>query len=102
MSDLTEPKFRALIFDIGNVLLRFDFQVAWEKLSRDTDAAAEAVFKKIEAIKEPYEAGLLTRAEFQAKLREILRYTGSDADFVSAWEDIFTENQPVVDLVRRL
>jgi glucose-1-phosphatase len=102
MSTSPAPLFRALIFDIGNVLLRFDFQLALQKLARHADTAAEAILEQIDAVKDPYEAGRLTRAEFQAKAREILRYSGSDGDFVSAWEDIFTENQPVVDLVRRL
>ena len=35
-------------------------------------------------------------------MRAILRYTGTDADFVSAWEDIFTENEPMVALLPQL
>ncbi len=92
----------AIIFDIGNVLLRFDFNLALQKLARDSDSAAEAINALLEPIKVAYEAGRMTRADFQAEARAILRYTGSDADFVSAWEDIFTENEPMMDLVRRL
>lgn len=92
----------ALIFDIGNVLLRFDFNLALQKLARHAEPSAEAIVGLIEPAKVAYEAGQMSRAEFHAEMRKILRYTGSDADFVSAWEDIFTENQPMVDLVRSL
>lgn len=92
----------AFIFDIGNVILRFDFQQALRKLERDGAPAAESILEMIEPVKAAYEGGRLPRADFQAQVREILKYTGSDADFVSAWEDIFTENEPMVRLIEQL
>lgn len=96
------PVLRAFIFDIGNVLLRFDFQLALKKLARDADPAAEAIMQLIEPVKVAYEDGRMQRGDFQAQVRAIVRYTGSDGDFISAWEDIFTENQPMMELVERL
>jgi putative hydrolase of the HAD superfamily len=93
---------RAFIFDIGNVILRFDFQHAMRKLERHCDPIAETVVELIEPIKVAYEAGRMERADFQAELRAILRYTGTDADFVAAWEDIFTENEPMIRLIETL
>lgn len=93
---------RAFLFDIGNVLLRFDFNVALQKLAHHCDPAAEKILELIEPVKAAYEGGRMERADFQAEVRAILRYTGSDTDFVSAWEDIFTENQPMIDLVHQL
>ncbi len=93
---------RAFIFDIGNVLLRFDFRLALQKLAQDHDPAAEAIVEMIEPAKLAYEGGQITRADFQAQVRQILSFTGSDAEFISAWEDIFTENEPMAEVVRRL
>jgi putative hydrolase of the HAD superfamily len=93
---------RAFIFDIGNVLLRFDFRLALQKLAQDHDPAAEAILDMLEPVKLAYEGGQITRADFQTQVREILSYTGSDAEFISAWEDIFTENEPMTEVVRRL
>ncbi len=98
----TAAPLRAFIFDIGNVLLRFDFNLALQKLAHHCDPAAEAILELIEPIKAAYEGGTLPRAEFQAEVRAILRYSGSDEEFVSAWEDIFTENAPMVALVDQL
>lgn len=93
---------RAFIFDIGNVLLRFDFSLALRKLSADPDAAAERVLELIEPVKAAYEAGRMERADFQREVRAIVKFTGQDADLVAAWEDIFTENAPMVELVQSL
>jgi putative hydrolase of the HAD superfamily len=93
---------RSFLFDIGNVLLRFDFNLALKKLALDPDPAAEKVLDLLEPLKASYESGGMDRAQFQKEARAILRYTGSDADFVCAWEDIFTENAPMVDLVHQL
>lgn len=93
---------RAFLFDIGNVLLRFDFNLALQKLAHHCDPAAETILELIEPVKAAYEGGRMERADFQAEVRAILRYTGTDTDFISAWEDIFTENQPMIDLVHQL
>ena len=92
----------AFLFDIGNVLLRFDFNLALQKLAHHCDPSAETILELIEPVKAAYEAGRMERRDFQAEVRAILRYTGSDEDFISAWEDIFSENQPMVDLVHQL
>lgn len=93
----------AFLFDIGNVLLKFDFKLALQRLAQDCESvAAERILEMIEPVKAAYEGGRISRSEFQAKTREIIRYTGSDEDFVSAWEDIFTENDPMVALVHQL
>lgn len=93
---------KALIFDIGNVLLRFDFGLALRKLADHSTPAAEAIVELIEPVKAAYEGGRMTRADFQAEVRAIIRFSGTDADFIAAWEDIFTENTPMVALVRQL
>jgi HAD superfamily hydrolase (TIGR01549 family) len=93
---------RAFLFDIGNVLLRFDFNLALQKLAADCDSAAEAILDMIEPVKATYESGGISRAQFQARVRGILKYTGTDQAFISAWEDIFTENIPMIELVESL
>ncbi len=92
----------AFIFDIGNVILRFDFQQALRKLAQHATPAAESILDLIEPVKNAYEGGRLPRADFQKEVSAILHFTGSDADFVSAWEDIFTENAPMIRLIEQL
>src|SRR4051812_25447824 len=94
---------RAFLFDIGNVLLKFDFSIALRKLAQqgEVDNPVE-VMARVDQIKLAYEDGQLDRAAFLRGAFDILRYRGSEAEFVNAWEDIFTPNEPMVALVEKL
>ena len=91
---------KAFIFDIGNVLLPFDFSMALRRLQEKSDAASLA--HAMEPVKYAYETGRIGRAEFLEKMREALQYKGTEAELVAAWEDIFTEITAMGDLVRAL
>ena len=91
---------KAIVFDIGNVLLPFDFSIALKKLG--DKSGVESVERAMETVKREYESGRIDRAAFLKQMREVLKYTGTEAEFVAAWEDIFTENVAMSDLVRAL
>ena len=93
---------KSIIFDIGNVLIPFDFSRALRRLqpkcahviAERTDLTAPLVHA--------YEKGEFTRAEFAARVSDVLQYSGSAAEFVEIWQDIFTENVPMTELVASL
>jgi putative hydrolase of the HAD superfamily len=94
---------RAFLFDIGNVLLKFDFSVALRKLAEQGDVPNPVeVMARIDQIKLAYEDGQMDRAAFLRGAFDVLRYRGTEAEFVAAWEDIFTPNDPMVALVEKL
>lgn len=94
---------RAFLFDIGNVLLKFDFSIAMKKtlaLSEVRDLVEATA--QLDRIKLGYEEGQIDRAAFLRGVFDVLQYRGTEAEFVTAWEDIFTVNEPMVALVERL
>lgn len=94
---------RAFLFDIGNVIVRFDFSKALRAvaaLSGVTDEAA--VLARIDDVKLQYEDGQMSRADFLERAFELLRYRGTEAQFIAAWQNIFTLNEPMAALVTRL
>ena len=93
---------RAIIFDIGNVILRFDFGIAMKRLQHQCDPISEEIVAKLSALQTSYESGHITRPEFQRRVIEAVRFTGEEREFVQAWEDIFTENLPMSELIRGL
>lgn len=94
---------RAFLFDIGNVLLKFDFAVALRKLADQSEVHdAVQVMARIDQIKLGYEDGQLDRAAFLRGAFDVLRYRGTEVEFVAAWEDIFTPNEPMLALVEQL
>ena len=93
----------AFLFDIGNVLLRFDFHLALRALAAQSDATDPTdVLARIELVKFALEDGQIDRAGFVRGVFDVLRYRGTESEFIAAWEDIFTPNQPMLDLVGQL
>ena len=94
---------RAFLFDIGNVLVRFDISRALRAVAALSDVADEVdALHRIEAVKLEYEDGQVSRADFLHEAFRILGYRGTEAQFIAAWQGIFTENEPMTALVRAL
>ena len=94
---------RAFLFDIGNVLMRFDFLRAASAVAPHCDATDAAdVMQRMESVKYGYEDGQVSRPEFLQKAFAALGYRGTEAQFIAAWQGIFTENKPMTALVDSL
>lgn len=93
----------AFLFDIGNVLVRFDFSRALRAVAAHCDEPGNPeAHARFDALKLQYEDGRMPRAEFLRGAFDILGYRGTEAQFIAAWQGIFTENAPMTTLVRRL
>lgn len=90
----------AFIFDIGNVLLHFDYDRALDRLR--ARCGKEIAFETLLPLRDEYEEGRIARAEFLERLIQRLAYTGSEEALVGALEEIFTENEPMIRLVNWL
>ena len=93
-------KPEAFIFDIGNVLVRFDHgHAARAFAAMGADLSDRAGLENLAA---RYERGGVDRAEFLAALRVLLRPSADDADVARACQEIFEANQPRWELVEKL
>ena len=98
-----EPVIRAFLFDIGNVLVRFDFAKAFRELAPLSGVEhTPELIARIEVVKLRYEDGQVGRADFLGEVFRFLSYRGTEAEFLAAWQGIFTANEPMVGLVRQL
>ena len=93
---------QALIFDIGNVLLEFDFRYAYEKLDHLSDGFNPESVTEVERLKNLCESGMISREAFEKAVVHALQFRGTTADFAHIWKDIFTLNQPMVEFVESL
>lgn len=94
---------RAFLFDIGNVLVRLEFSRGLRAVAALSDAADEGdVLALINAIKLPYEDGQMSRADFLAQSMDVLKFRGTEAQLIAAWQDIFSVNEPMYALVDQL
>jgi putative hydrolase of the HAD superfamily len=95
---MTAPKI--IVFDLGKVLVDFDYSIAGRRIAADANLPAAQVQEYLDhsPLLVRYETGLMTR---QDVYEDVCRYTGYRADlqtFGRIFGDIFTEIQEMVEL----
>jgi putative hydrolase of the HAD superfamily len=83
---------RALLSDIGNVLVSFDFRPAAARFAERCPYSADDVLRRLDPLKVPLESGGLMGEEFVRRGMEIIRFDGSPGEFTAIWCDIFQTN----------
>lgn len=93
---------KSFIFDIGNVLLPFDFSIAMRRLEPRCGTPLEEALKISKPVQHALEMGEISRADFLRQITELIRFTGTEEEFSGIWQDIFTENTAMSELVQSL
>ncbi len=96
------PRPKALLFDIGNVLVTFDFARTARRLAEGSRLGAEEAYVRIRPLVIELECGRLGTEEFVERAMESAEYHGTREEFVEAYQRIFELNEPMVALVERL
>ncbi len=97
---MTAPS--TLFFDIGNVLVGFDYGLALGQLRPLCARPAALEEPALMEWRAAYEAGQCDRARFVREAIDQIGFQGSEAAFARAWCEIFTPNPPMNRLLRRL
>lgn len=94
---------RAFLFDIGNVLVRLEFARGLRAVAALSEVPDEnGVLPLINEVKLRYEDGQMPREDFLAEAMRLLRFRGTQEQLIAAWQDIFSANTPMHELVRKL
>lgn len=88
------------IFDLGKVLVDFDYTVAARKVAARSKKAPKDLhaFLGSSPILIEYESGRITRQQFYDSVREAIGFLGDMVEFGSFFADIFTEMPPMIAL----
>ena len=92
----------ALLFDIGNVLVRFDFTAAAQRFAAQSTSSTEQVLSLLSPFKDDLESGRISDDDFVSQSIDRISFRGSREDFIRIWNDIFTENTPMTSVVEQL
>ena len=89
-----------VVFDLGKVLVDFDYSIAARKVAaRSTRAVGELrAFLESSPLLVQYETGRLTREEFFAEICRATGFQGTLAEFGEFFADIFTEIPAMIEL----
>lgn len=95
---------KAVVFDLGKVLLEFDYQRAADILGPHSSLAPAALKQVIDQtpLLHRYETGLMTTAEFVGEVRTLTGYRGPEDLFHETFGDIFWEIPEMIQLQQRL
>jgi len=95
---------KTIAFDFGNVLAHFDHRITAEKLLPHTTLNADELIRAIYCGQPEieYECGRLSTEEYFRTILPDSKLTCSPGEFVAAFEDIFSRNSEVSELIPRL
>jgi len=98
---------KALIFDLGNVLIDFDHMIAARKISRFTNMAPEDIFNLFfdSSLTASFEEGRVSPRDFFSGVKKRLNLKLDYEQFVPIWNEIFflsEKNRAVYDLAKSL
>ena len=95
-------KIEAAIFDIGNVLVPFDWQLAEQqirlRIRNDTEEARDA----FGLLQERFEIGQVSAEVFLQSAIRILDFRGRSDEFAAIWNSIFSPNEDLEECIVRL
>ena len=82
-----------VVFDLGKVLLDFDYSIAGRRIAAQADltAAEGQQYLDHSPLLYRYETGLMTRVEFFEEVRQTTGFRGNIEEFGGFFADIFTE-----------
>lgn len=82
-----------VVFDLGKVLLDFDYSIAGRRIAAQAQLPAAEVqqFLNQSPLLHRYETGLMTRPEVFEEVRQATGFSGNLAEFGGFFADIFTE-----------
>jgi HAD superfamily hydrolase (TIGR01509 family) len=91
---------RAVVFDLGKVLVDFDYGIAAARLGRACGRPPEAMRQLLDQspLLFRYETGQMTTHEFFASVRESSGFAGDLRAFAAIFADIFSPIEPMLEL----
>lgn len=92
----------AHLFDIGNVILTFDFPIGVGRVAPLCSLSPESISTAVDALKDGLESGAMGTDDFIREATRRIGFRGSAEDFRTAFQDIFTPNEPMVGLITEL
>ena len=101
---IPHKKTKAILFDLGNVILDFDFTPAFRRLSGASRRPAKEVkaFFLRSGLEVLYDGGKISSRQFHELVKKNLNHGLNYAEFKKVWNEIFTLNKGIADLIRRL
>ena len=100
----SNQKTKAVLFDLGKVILDFNFKPAFRRLARFTPFRPDAIENYFwrSGLEVLYDGGKISSFEFHKEVKRVLNHTLSFGQFKRVWNNVFTQKKEIASLIRRL
>ena len=101
---LSPAPVRAFLFDLGNVLVKFNHMEAARKITAGTGASPDALFQLFfeSPLVVDHDEGRISTRQFYEEVSGRLGLSVGYENFLRVWNDIFTEDLQMTELLRKL
>jgi len=100
---VSAPRPKVVVFDLGKVLVDFDYSIAVMRFAERSEAGLDRVQELVNSpIQFDYESGLITTDEFFAAVRDGAGFRGDRAEFVQIFADIFSPMKLMIPFFERV
>lgn len=95
---------RVILFDLGKVLIDFDFSIALERLKKYTCCNAQEImdFFRNSKVAQGWDKGTIREEEFYQAAKQTLGFSIAMEPFRQIWNEIFTVKREMVDFALSL
>ena len=93
-----------VIFDLGNVLLLYDWQIAANRLCARVGKPRQEIdhYFMTTPFAAQLEQGEISKQDFFTRISRDMKFDGTYEEFALIWSDIFTPNEPMIALSQQL
>jgi glucose-1-phosphatase len=95
-------KIDALIFDIGNVVIPFDWQAAEGQFLARSRKGTKLLREELKELIACFEVGEISQEVFVAIATRTTGFQGDGREFIAIWNSVFRPNPPMERGIRRL
>ena len=102
MTDSAKRKYSAIVFDLGNVLIPFDYNILVEKINKIEPGLGNKFieyYRSNYSIHRDFERGFISEEEFVNKMLDVLENRIDANTFCNYYADIFRVNEEVASLL---
>jgi len=102
---MEKRKYSAIVFDLGNVLIPFNYMISFNKLEKIEKGLGQRFldqYKENYAFHRKFESGLVPEEEFLTKLSEFVNNKADRETLIDAYCKIFKVNKDIVALLPEL
>ncbi|WP_290662379.1 HAD family phosphatase [Ignavibacterium sp.] len=102
---MSRRKYSAVVFDLGQVLIPFDYNIFIQAVNRHKDGLGDEFVRKYNQnyyIHRDFERGKISENDFIAQMLEWLEHKVTAEQFVQYWSSIFSLNEDVISLLPKL